>query len=437
MNLWNFRRAGGKRSAICWHRRAGKDLFAINEIAYCACPPEGSHPTARIGLYWHILPTFNQGRKVIWEGITNDGKKFIDHFPHSFIKGEGGINNQEMRISFNNGSTYQVLGGDDPDRLVGSNPVGIVISEYSIIPEKTWHYLMPILNANDGWAIFIFTPRGENHAFNMINQAKTNPKWFSEVLTVDDTYSILEDGSHKPIVTKEDIEEDRKNGMDDSTIQQEYYGSFKASLSGAYYGEYMDKLEAEGKITNVPLEPLLPVFTAWDLGINDQTVITLFQVSPAGEIRIIDCISAAGEGFAYYLRQLRDKPYNYATHFFPWDMAIREGSTGLSRLDTIRSMGLRNCQIVQKSSIEDGIEAVRNILPKCWFDKSKTSQLIKALKSYHKEYDESKQTFKSAPVHDWASDYADSFRYLAMSQKRFKTRTTVNQSTAYKPYSIL
>jgi hypothetical protein len=297
---------------------------------------------------------------------------------------------------------------------------------------------MPILNANNGWAIFIFTPRGENHAHQMIQQAASNPKWFSEILTVDDTFRTLEDGSQIPIVSKEDIEEDRKNGMDESTIQQEYYGSFKASLSGSYYGDYIEKAEKDQRITNVPHEPLLPVFTAWDLGINDQTVITLFQVSPAGEIRIIDLIYASGEGFAYYLRQLRDRPYNYATNFFPWDMAIREGSTGLSRLDTIRSMGLRNCQIVNKSSIEDGIEAVRNIIPKCYFDKTKCAQLIKALKSYHKEYDETKQTFKSAPVHDWASDFADSFRYLAMSQKRFKTRSdAVTPTSAYKAYSPL
>lgn len=432
--LWDFFEKGGKRAAISWHRRAGKDLFAINRIAYCGAAPEHSHPSSRVGIYWHILPTFNQGRKVIWEGSTNDGKKFIDAFPPDLIHS---VNNQEMRISLKNGSTYQVLGGDDPDRLVGANPIGIVFSEYSIMPEKTWHYLMPILNANDGWALFIFTPRGENHAFRMLNAAKTDKKWFAQVLTVKDTfYTCPKTGERRPVVHEDLIEEDRKAGMDEATVLQEYYGSFKSSLKGAYFGEQMDKALMEGRITGVPWEPQLPVCTAWDLGLDDMTCIWFFQQSHGGEIRIIDYYQNSGEGLLHYIKHIKSKNYNYGNHYFPWDIAVKELSTGKSRFDLVRQSGVRPAIIVKQHAVADGIESVRSLLPKCWFNESKCKVGIEALKGYRKQWNETLGTFRENPLHDNCSHAADAIRTLAMGIRRTPLKDKLQQSSESN-YAIL
>jgi hypothetical protein len=431
--LWQYFDNGGKRAAISWHRRAGKDLFAINRIAYCAAAPEKSHPTARIGLYWHILPTFNQGRKVIWEGITNDGKKFIDAFPQPLVSS---INNQEMRIGLSNGSTYQVLGGDDPDRLVGANPVGIVFSEYSIMPEKTWHYLIPILNANDGWALFIFTPRGENHAFRLINAAKSDKKWFSQILTIKDTfYTCPKTGEKRPVVPESLIDDDRKNGMDEATVQQEYYGSFKASLKGAYYGDQMDKAAAEGRILSVPWESALPVHTAWDLGLDDMTAIWFFQQSPGNEIRLIDFYQNSGEGLLHYIKYIKDKDYYYGNHYLPWDIAVKELTTGKSRYDMVRQAGLRPAIIVKQHSVADGIETTRSLLPQCFFDEKKCKDGIEALKSYRKQWNETLCTYREQPLHDSSSHGADSMRTLAMGIRRppSKQKKPTTSESTYDP----
>lgn len=422
--LWNYLEGGGKRSAICWHRRAGKDLFAINRIAYCACPPSGSHKTARTGLYWHILPTYNQGRKVIWEGSRGDGYKFIDAFPQSLISS---MNHQEMRISFTSGSTYQVIGGDDPDRLVGANPIGIVFSEYSLMNPKCWEYLMPILAENGGWALFIATPRGENHFYTMLKEAQSNPEWFAQTLTVNDTFR--DDDNSQPVISPQDVENCRKQGMLEATVQQEFYGSFKAPLVGSFYGDYIDKADADGRITSVPYESKLPVHTAWDLGLDDMTAIWFYQQSPGGEIRLIDFYENSGEGLLHYVKFLKSKDYNYGSHFLPWDIAVKELSSGKSRLDTIRQAGLRPVVVVKQYAVADGIETVRNILGQCWFDSKRCKAGIESLKSYRKQFNEQLQVFREQPVHDKFSHGADAMRTLAMGLRKHSSKLNMQTSS--------
>lgn len=207
-----------KRAALVWHRRAGKDAVCLNIMAALA--------HINIGLYYYFAPTQKQARKVIWDNIDSNGKRPIDQaFPHALRRT---TNDQEMRIVLECGSIIQVLGSDNYDSVVGSNPVGMVFSEWSIAAKpEAWGYFSPILAAldNQGWAMFPYTPRGLNHGHSLYRMAERNDKWYSELLTVDDTKR--QDGG--PVISPEFIEQERDEGKKEVLIQQEYYCKFSES----------------------------------------------------------------------------------------------------------------------------------------------------------------------------------------------------------------
>ncbi len=395
MPLWSFLENGGKRAVAVWHRRGGKDLFSIN---WCA-----RSMMHRPGVYWHLFPTYNQGRKIAWDGFTKAGRPFMDHFPKELVSAK---NNTEMKLTLKTGGVYQVVGTDDPDRLVGANPVGCILSEYSLQDPRAWDMIRPILAENEGWAVFIYTARGKNHGHKMLEMAKKNPRWFAEVLTVNDTKAI----------TKEAVDQEREDGMPEELIQQEFYCSFDAPTVGAYYGKEMAAALLEQRITSVPWEPRLPVHTAWDIGIADSMAIWFYQ-EYGMETRVIDYYEQSGEGLPHYAKFLEGKPYAYGTHTGPWDLAVRELGTGKSRLEVAKDLGLK-FNVLKQSEANDRIELVRNLLPMCWFDEKKCERGIEALRQYHKEWDEVNKCWKNNPLHDWTSHGADGFGHLAMGKKK-------------------
>jgi hypothetical protein len=360
-----------------------------------------------------MLPTFKQGRKVVWNGITNDGMKFLDFIPPQLIKRKL---DQEMMIEFTNGSIWQVVGSDDIDRLVGSNPVGVVYSEFSLTNPAAWDMVRPILNANGGWSIKIFTMRGKNHAYRLLEYAKTNPDWLADVRTVDDT--VRPDGL--PIIDSVAIDEDRASGTPEEIIQQEYWCSPEAQLVGSYYGDQMGKMEAEGRICDLPYDPTLPVHTAWDIGLGDATAIPFFQVTKEGWINIIDYAEQEGWGLDKWVKHLDQKAFKYGTHLGPHDLKQREwGGGARTRLQAAQQLGL-NFTLVPKLKIAEGISAVRSIMPRLRIDKKRCERLIDCLKQYSKQVDtkamdpDGRKMYKDAPLHDWTSNGADSVRYLAV-----------------------
>lgn len=421
--LWKFFEKGGKRAAVVWHRRAGKDLFATNLIA--------SEMAERVGLYWHMFPTYSQGRKIAWDGRTKDGAAFLDYLPKELRKGEP--NSTEMKVTMQNGSIYQVVGADNIDRLVGSNPVGVVLSEWSLMDPRVWEFIRPILRENGGWALFIYTPRGHNHGYSLYNMASANEKWFCELLTVDDT----------GVLTAKDIEEEREAGMPEELIQQEFFCSFEAGMAGSYYGSYIERMRKDGRLGLFPYDPYLDVHTGWDLGMNDETVIWFCQVHQ-GVPKIIDYYSNSGEGLAHYSRVLREREYTYGMHFAPHDIVVRELGTGISRLEAAKKLGIK-FRPVKKLSVNDGIEAVRRILPMCYINEKTCAEGVQALIEYHKEWDEIKRCYKERPVHDWSSHPSDGFRILAVGLHQFrllknvpKTLLSENRQADidYNPYNM-
>lgn len=400
---------GVKRFVLVWHRRAGKDKACFNLLVREAA-------TGRVGTYWHVFPTYAQGKKALWDAIDKDGFRVRDHCPPQLISGKP--NETDMSIDLKNGSVLQIIGADKVDSLVGTNPIGIIFSEYSLMSPAVWQFLQPILIENGGWAGFNFTPRGANHAQDMYDAAQTNPRWFTSLLTVDDT-GVLD----------ADQLAEAKAGTSEEVFRQEYYCDFEAGNEGSYYGRLLADAKSDERIGRVVPDPALPVHTAWDLGVGDATAIWFFQVV-GRERRYVDYYEASGEGLPHYVRVLQQRGYVYGRHFAPHDIEVREFSSGTSRLETARTLGIR-FEVLPQSTLEDGIEAVRLLLPRCWFDAERCKDGINALRAYHKAFDDKRQTWRTSPEHDWSSHAADAFRYSAMA--KLERATIQKQPSTTRP----
>lgn len=390
-----FQNRGLKRLITVWHRRAGKDKSYVNLLALAALQ--------RVGTYYYFFPTYAQGKKIFWDGMDGSGFRFLDHFPKSLRAGDP--NNTEMKIKLCNGSLVQVVGADNIDSIVGTNPVGCVFSEFALQDPKGWDFISPILLENGGWAAFNFTPRGKNHAWKLYQMSKNNPAWFSQLLTVEQT----------GVLTPEQIQEERDAGKSEEFIQQEYYCSFESGMQGSYYGRELDKADEQGRIGAVPYDPRLLVETWWDLGIGDSTAIWFTQTH-LNQVRVFDYLEDEGEGLPFYARELNRKGYQYAAHYAPHDIEVRELGSGRSRLETARELGI-HFNVLPKLRIEDGIDAARAIFNRCWFDAVKCARGLEALVQYHKEFDDKRDEYKNRPYHDWSSHAADAFRYLAIGHR--------------------
>lgn len=403
---------GITRACVVWHRRAGKDKTLINLIA--------KKMWERKGTYFYFMPTYAQGKKIIWNGMDRDGFKFLDHIPEAVRKR---TDNQEMLIELTNGSIFQVIGTENIDTIVGTNPIGCVFSEYSLQDPQAWDFIRPILAENGGWAVFNFTPRGHNHGYDLFKMAESSEDWFAQKLTVDKTNVIS-----KEILRKEREEIVKKDGTD-ALYLQEYYCSFEAPVQGAYYAHQILQADNDNRITTVPYEPSIPVNTFWDLGVGDSTAIWFHQ-RVGKENRMIDYYETSGEGLNHYARVLQDKGYFYGDHWAPHDIEVTELGTGKSRLETANELGI-SFRVAPRLSLDDGIDAARNIFPSVWFDSKKCSRGVDALKSYHKEYDEKNKVYKSRPKHDWSSHGADAFRYFAVSTQQIEAEVPQYDSSKW------
>ncbi len=360
---------------------------------------------SRVGLYLYMFPELGQARKVIWNGIDKDGMRFLDHIPRELIRS---VNNTEMSVTLINGSIIQMAGSDRYDNLMGANPVGLILSEYSIQKPEAWRYFSPMLLENGGFAIFPYTPRGQNHGYDLYNRALESPKWYVDTKTVSDT----------GVMTEQMIEEERQSGMPEELIQQEYYCSFEAALVGSYYAKELRLAALQDRIRDFDIETGIPCVTAWDIGNSDATSIWIMQ--PVGrELRLIYYIEDNFQPPEYYASILFNLQYElkirYAKHWLPHDAFNNIFALGgRSTVDVMRKHGLQATQ-ADRASIVEGIASARYLFPRFVFHKTNCQKGIEALKSYRSEYDAKHHTYKKSPVHDWSSHAADAFRYLCTS----------------------
>lgn len=415
MPLWSYLQAGGKRACVIWHRRSGKDSVALNWAS--------ESMLRRVGEYWHMLPEASQGRKAVWSAVNpHSGRRLIDQaFPLEF---RASTRDQEMALTYKNGSLYRVVGSDNYDSLVGSTPAGVVLSEWALADPNAWAFIRPILMENKGWVMFITTPRGNNHAKATLSLAKNDSTWFGQVLTAKDTGVFNMDD-----LARELREMQHEYGKEEGQafFDQEYYCSFESALLGSYYGAYLSKMRTDGRICDFPIDRAIPVHTAWDLGYTDSTAIWFVQ-RVGREFRFVDYHEASGNGLDAYAKILQDKAkehgWIYGTHYFPHDVAVKElGNGGLSRVDTLQSLGIK-AKVVPQSNINDGINAFRRILDQSFIHETRCERGLNALSNYRREWNEKTRMYSDAPRHDWSSHGADAGRTFATGYRDPKEKVS-------------
>lgn len=409
-----------KRVVRIIHRRAGKDTEAIQFVHMAALQ--------RPGLYLYLLPKINQARTVVWEGRGKDGRKLMNCIPKHLIKKD---HQTTMTRYLKNGSIIKVGGADNYEVFIGSNPLGLVLSEYPICHPNAWQYLRPILSENDGWAWFPYTPRGMNHGYDLYTENVDNPDWSVSKLSVNDTFLL--DGS--PAVTQDKIEAERRAGMPEALVQQEYYCSFEAAVLGAYFGDEMKACRATGRILCMNIEQNLPVYTSWDIGVGDKTAITLWQPN-SGKLNAIYYFEGMNKGIEYYAEELakikRKLGFrSWGKHFVPHDIKVREwGSEARTRMAIARGFGIKMTKVKQYG-VADGIQAIRTIFPRIHFHESNSKLLVKAMVEYHSEFDFKKKKFGIKAVHDWTSHPVDSVRYFAVGWLDSYDKPKLRQAIEY------
>lgn len=425
--LWDYLRDGGTRAVVCAHRRWGKDDVSLHHTA-CA-----AHE--RVANYGHMLPKYEQGRKAIWDAVRPakagdpmSGKKRIDvAFPLEIRKR---TNEQEMKIEFKNGSTWQVLGSDNYNSLMGTSYAGLVLSEDAQANPSAWGYFSPILRENGGWALFISTPRGRNHFHALLETAKTQPSWYWEVAAVDRTGALQQWELDEELAVSQG-----RYGMDYgyAIFRQEFFCSFDAAIPGSIWGDCVKAAEEGGRVLDFEINRTVPVDTGWDLGRTDDTAIWCYQLL-GKQIDIFDHFAAAfmdidnpvkpEKGLVQQLLRIKEQyGLTYGVHHLPHDARPRTLAAGGKSIyqqfvDAAKKYpGLGRFVIGKRLDKQEHIQAARATFPYCRFHKTRCAKGLDSLRQYHREYDDEKKCFRDTPDHDWASHDADGFMEVATSWK--------------------
>lgn len=380
--------AGKLRSINFWPRRAGKDLTFAHFTAKRAFQ--------RVGTYLHLLPTQKQARKVVWDVLDNEGRRVLDWaFP---LELRDATNETEMKIKFVNGSVWQLAGADNFDSLVGTNPVGLVMSEASITDPMAWNYLRPIIAANGGWAAFITTARGYNWTYQMLKNAKTDPAWHWSFLTCDDTHHL----------STEVLASERRE-MPDELYRQEYYNDFSAANVGAILGPYLERAVKEGRmLPQIERYYGAQIVISSDIGYRDKAAFWWWQVSRGG-VDLIDHDEGSGMDAEEWTERLRGK-LRANVIYLPHDARAQTFATRHTVIKQFIDANIADeVKISPLTKKQDSINAARMILKHCRFDLSKCADGVEALRNWSFKYSEENRAFSAEPDHNWASHSSDAF----------------------------
>lgn len=398
---------GGKRAVITWPRRHGKDLTFLHLHAMMS--------QRRVGAYWHCFPTYAQARKAVWDAFRRDGKPVISNaFPKELLAKEP--NDSALMLHLKNGSTFQLIGADRTDSIVGTGPVGLSFSEYALMRPGSWDLLRPVVVENDGWVGFMSTPRGRNHYWKLCEMARQNPAWFYQHLTIE-TAGVMD--------VEKTVSEERAEGMPEELLRQEWYCDFNAALIGSVFGDLFEALEREGRTEDFG-HPDDGVYTSWDLGLADATAIWFWRIRGDG-LEFIDHIEDSGKPLSYFMDELDRKPYDYIRHYLPHDGRSRTFVSGVSVQDEMtRRYGQGKVAIVPNIGLPDGLQATRSMLqcqktrfhPRC--DKKPLANDIRpfeAIRNYHYVWDEDANVLSKKPFHDWSSHTCDALRMAGVVRR--------------------
>lgn len=386
------------------HRRAGKTTAALNFLQVSAL----RKPSTR---YAFIAPTYKQAKNVAWD-LLKRYARVVTHVETS---------ESTLTVLYPNGSKITLFGADDPDSLRGMGFSGVVFDEYSQQPSNIFSEIIrPALADQIGYAVWIGTPKGRNEFWRLYEKHKSDDEWLVMKLAVNNT----------SVIKPEELESARKN-MSEDEYEQEWNCSFDAAIKGAYYALELSLLHAEKRIRQVPYDPAIPVHTVWDLGIADATAIGFYQRIGA-ELRKIDYLEFIGKSLTEIIAIVKNKSYVYGKHFAPHDIEVREYSTGKSRFEIAKNLGIR-FEIVPKLSIADGINAGRTVFQRLWVDEIRCAPWLDAIAQYKKKWNDSAGAFEDEPNHDWTSHAADEFRYAAIVESKMTNDNEPKMAKQFRP----
>jgi len=383
--------AGITRGVYVWARRSGKDVTFMHQIAKMA--------HRRIGTYFHMLPTFTQAKRNVWDAIDDQERRILDHVFPKVIRTS--TNETDLKIQFRCGSIYQLIGADAYNSVVGSNPVGLVMSEYALIDPRAWMFFRPILVQNKGWAAFIGTPRGYNHFHEQLEIAKREEDWdWSQIDAVQAGY-----------MTQAEIDKEIATGMPEELARQEYLVDFSAANVGAILGSRIERLEKDGRINDrYVYDPAgAGIVVSSDIGYRDAAAFWFWQAIPGG-FQLLAYDEDTGLDAADWIERLRAQPLPISKVMLPHDAKAKHMSSRHSVLEQFLQAGF-NCGIVPQTRIVDRVNAARSVVNRCSFARSACAKGLAMLRDWGYKYDEARKTFSREPDHNYASHGGDAFSY--------------------------
>jgi hypothetical protein len=393
-----FHKRTERWACLVAHRRAGKTVACINDLIRRAFLDGKAE-----GRYAYIAPFYRQAKSIAWDYLL----KFSEPVRVN-------ANASELWVELLNGARIRLFGADNPDSLRGLYLDGVILDEYADMRPRVWgEIIRPLLADREGWAVFIGTPKGHNGFYEIWRTAQASDSW----------YAASVKASLSGILPASELS-DAKQGMTEDQYEQEFECSFEAAILGAYYGKELRQCEQAGRVTSVEYDPNIPVYTAWDLGYHDDTAIWFYQVTHT-EIHCIDYYAASGLSIEDYAKAVNTRGYRYEKHWLPHDARAKTlASGGRSIIEQLIPLlgGAGKLAIVPSLSVQDGIQAVRFMMPRVWFDRENCGDAVEILKQYQREYDEDKKVFREKPRHDSSSHCADAFRMLALSWKENKPK---------------
>ena len=404
-----FHKRPHRWACLVAHRRAGKTVAAINDIVRAAALCKSAMP-----LFGYVAPYRSQAKAVVWD--------YLKRYAEPLIKVS---NESELQIELTNGSRIKLFGADNADAMRGLGFDGLYLDEYGDFKPSIWgNILRPALSDKQGWCVFGGTPKGKNQFWQIYQTASKSP---------DEWFLLRLPASTSGLLPESELAAARAQLSEDQYLQ-EMECSFEAAILGAFYGTEMREATEQGRITPVDYDTSLPVHTAWDLGFRDDTAIWWYQVI-RGELHILEYYGVSGANISDLAAVIKSKPYKYGKHYLPHDARAKTlAAAGKSVIEQLAEyLGINNMAIVPDLGVQDGIQAVRQVLPRCWFDSVKCEDGIEALRQYQREYDEDKKAFRDRPRHDWCSHPADAFRMLAVA---WRLEPTVKAPNVIKPLMV-
>lgn len=420
---------GCKRFLLERPRRSGKEVESWNLLIQAAI----THP----GLYVMVYPTNVRARAILWEGAMTmpNGKnvRFLDMVPARMLARR---NNADMTVSLKNNSIIWILGSDiDPDKLRGTNPLGVVLSEFAFQDPRVMYVLMPALRQNHGWLLAQSTYDGQNHFYQMLQSNKADPLWYCR----EDSIETLVDENGNRYITDAMIEEDRRAGMPEYLIQQEYYGIVQVNQETKYFAHALNYIYENQRITTDLIQPNQNLYTAWDIGVKDATAIILFQLSNKNGVlwpNIVGYIENNNRELSYYVDECRQFSAKHHltihTHFIPHDGGNRNFCVGLKTMANFMADMGETAKIVAKPESQMvAIEAMRQKLHITSFEREASQRLIDCIANYSKEYDAKMGTYKDHPVHNWASHGVKAYQTMTLALDRKMIRSQATKEIIY------